>query len=131
MQNRHRKRKYDIRDKDEFDDLISESYKILIELFDKIQNNFKTKYKDKPTVEKTKILQAFIRASYSGRLFNWWCKWRNLKYIVNPAGGRGSYKKMVFNGFNHQIYNENRSDMSEEETEDQIINSSLLNFKKF
>jgi hypothetical protein len=99
------KRKYDIKNEDEFDDLVSESYIILIELYDKMQINFNTVYKDKAIIDKTKILQSYIRIAYPGRLFNWWCKWRNLKYIANPKGGKGSYKKIVYDGFDPDIYN--------------------------
>lgn len=123
-----KKPKYDIKSSDEFDDLISESYKILIELYGKMQVWFGEKYKDKPTIEKAKILQVFIRASYTGRLFNWWCKWRNLKYIANP-GGKGKYVKMVFNGFEYDSEVETVEDTKNDEYKSPEKECMDYNFK--
>jgi len=128
------KRKYDIKNEDEFYDLISESYIILIELYDKMQINFDTIYKDKTILDKTKVLQSYIRIAYPGRLFNWWCKWRNLKYIANP-GGKGTYVKMVYEGFEPELYDYKdmgdkdmgSNDSGEDNTSNNIIKNDTNN----
>lgn len=89
------KHKYDISTSDELDDLVSESKIILIELYRRVKHLLDTKHKDKPNIEKTKILQSFVKKAFHGRLFNWWCKWKGIRRYEIKDKKTGD-KKVVY-----------------------------------